>query len=184
MYTTQHPLPCLVFVRSGERGQRLLGIADPARLCGMLARLYPWFNATLADLLVVKNVPVFGTAPVDEWTAITLLTDFVQRLQNSESHAEDAEWSQLSSGLWEHTRWLREETLRGDLGPVLLDPGQSRLRLPGAAEMDEAMVLEILGRDTRFVAVVGDEDTFLRLYDKRRIFEQMKDRITNAQVVV
>jgi hypothetical protein len=182
MYTTQHPLPCVVFVRSSDLGQRLLGVADPARLCGLLTRLYPWFNTTLAELLVTQNVPVFGTAPVDEWIAINLLTDFIQRLQDSVSHAGDAEWSQLSSGLWEHTRWLREEMLRGELGPALFDLGQSRLRRPGAAEVDDAMVLEILGRDTRFIAVVGHGDVFLRLYDKRRIFDRMRDRISKAPV--
>jgi len=49
--------------------------------------------------------------------------------------------------------------------------------------MDEATVLEILGRDTRFVAVVGDGDVFLDLYDKRQIFEQMRDRISKSPKV-
>jgi hypothetical protein len=90
----------------------------------------------------------------------------------------------LSSGVWEHTRWLREEMLRSDLRSVLLDPGQSRLRRSGAAHMDEATVLEILGRDTRFVAVVEGDDTFVNLYDKRRIFELVRERIIKAPAVV
>jgi hypothetical protein len=88
IYARQRPLPCVVFVRDGRDGQRLLGIADPAQLCGSLARLYPWFNTKLAELILGQNLPVFGTAPVDEWTAVNLLTDFIQRLQDSNSHAE------------------------------------------------------------------------------------------------
>jgi hypothetical protein len=65
----------------------------------------------------------------------------------------------------------------------MFDIQQSRLRRTGAAEMDEATVLEILGRDTRFVAVVGDGDVFLDLYDKRQIFEQMRDRISKSPKV-
>jgi hypothetical protein len=127
MYMTQHPLPCLVFVHGGERGQRLVGIADPARLCGTLSRLYPWFNSTLAKIMVARNMPVFGTASVDSYSAISLLTDFISRLQDHEkSHLDDAQWSQLSPGAWEHTSWLREEMLREEHGPVMLDLGQSR----------------------------------------------------------
>jgi hypothetical protein len=176
MYVAQRPLPCIVFVRSVGGRERLLGIGEPAPLCGALARLYPWFNETLAGLLVEKQIPVIGTAPVEVGAATELMTGFVARLQTQDDKTGDPDWSQLSFGAWEHTEWLREEMLRDELRPALLDPNQSRMRR-AAAPADDALVLDILGRNSPFVALVDDSDTFLQLYDKRRIFERVKERI-------
>ena len=202
MYTTQRPLPCIVFVGdlvdkprfglvqptatpSGEDpdARRLIGIAEPARLCGGMARLFPSFNQTLAGLLVEKNIPVFGAATVYEDTAVTLLTDFIARLQDFANHDGDSEWSPLPHGRWEHTRWLDEAMLRNELNSALLDTAQSRLRRPGNAPADETMLLEIMRRDTRFVAVVGDGDVFLNLYDRRQTFERWRERIAAMPAV-
>jgi hypothetical protein len=179
MYTTQRPLPCIVFV--GAR--RLIGIAEPARLCGAMARLFPWFNQTLAGLLAEKNIPVFGATTVDEDTAVTLLTDFIARLQDFNNHDGDSEWSPLPQGRWEHTRWLDEAMLRNELNSALLDTVQSRLRRPGNAPADETMLVEIMRRDTRFVAVVGDDDVLLNLYDRRQTFERWRERIAAMPAV-
>jgi hypothetical protein len=205
MYTTQRPLSCIVFIGdladnpfryrhqllqpeamlsgAGADTQRLIGIAEPARLCGAMARLFPWFNQTLAELMVEKNIPVLGAVTVDEDTATDLLNDLIERLQDFINHDSDSEWSPHPDGRWEHTRWLDKAMLRNELNNALLDTAQSRLRRPGNAPADETMLLEIMRRDTPFVAVVGDGDVFLDLYDRRQIFERWRQRIATMPAV-
>lgn len=186
LYDRQHGLPCVVFVRGAKencQNRQLLGIAETGKLCGQLARLYPWFNDALAQPLLERNVPVFGSTPLEQWVAGDVFATFVQRLQDAGPHDGDPDWSQFRPDKWEHTRWLREDLLRNELQPALLDELQSRLPASPADEINETMLLRIIGRESRFVALVDGAGTFIRLYDRRRLFATYQKRIAQSQLM-
>lgn len=176
LYRATRGLPGVVFVQTDGQIERLLGIADPMKLCGVLATLYPWFNETFAGLLTERKIPIFMSAPIDEWTSIQLMTDFVHRLQSPDEHAIDVHWSKLSSALWEHSLWLNAEIVKQQLASACFDPKAAFLKRPtGMSEEDFAF--EVMARDSPFVALVSEQGEFLQLYDKRRIFEHVRNRL-------
>jgi hypothetical protein len=157
----------------------LLGIADPVKVCSVLASLYPWFNETFATVLMQRGIPIFMSGAIDEGAAIDVMTEFVHRLQTPDDHSGDPEWSKLASGWWEHTRWLNAEMVKKDLSSVLFEPKAAFFRRPDRMS-EQDFVVEIIGRDSPFVALVGEQGEFLQLYDKRRIFERVKNRLQAA----
>ena len=88
-----------------------------------------------------------GRTPLEQWVAGDVFATFVQRLQDAGPHDGDPDWSQFRPDKWEHTRWLREDLLRNELQPALLDELQSRLPASPADEINETMLLRIIGRE-------------------------------------
>ena len=117
---------------------------------------------------------------IDEWAAINIMDQFIHRLQSWDDHSGDPEWSELSSGLWEHTVWLSPEMVRDYLSIALFDPKAAFFR-PAAGISDNDFVFEIMKRDSQFVALVGDNGEFRELYDKRRILDEIKNRLVSAE---
>jgi hypothetical protein len=183
LYDRQHGLPCIVFVRGANGNRRLLGIIETGKLCGQLARLYPWFNDALAQSLLELNVPVFGSTPLGQWVAGNVFDSFIQRLQDAGPHDGDPDWNQLRPDKWEHTRWLHEGMLRNELQPALVDELQSRLPAFPADEINQMMMLRIIGLESRFVALVDSVGTFIRLYDRRRLFATYQKRIAQSELM-
>jgi hypothetical protein len=172
-------LPCIVLVKAEGKVEKLLGIADPAKVCSSIAKLHTHFNTTLAEILTEQNIPISMSGAIDESNAINIMTQFVQRLQSGDDHSRDPEWSELSSGRWEHTVWLSPEMVKDHLSIALFDPKAAFFR-PAAGISDQDFVFEILRRDSQFVALVGDNGEFKELYDKRRILEEVKNRLQAA----
>lgn len=174
------PLPCIVFVNTEGKREKLLGIADPAKVCTSIAKLHTHFNVTLAEILTEQDVPISMSGAIDEWAAINIMTEFTHRLQSQDDHGGDPEWSELSSGWWEHTVWLSPETVRDYLSIALFDPKAAFFR-PAVGISDNDFVFEIMKRDSQFVALVGDQGEFRELYDKRRILDEIKNRLLSAE---
>jgi hypothetical protein len=105
------------------------------------------------------------------------MTQFVHRLQTpGDPQRQLAEWSKLSSGWWEHTQWLTAEMVRGDLSSALFDPKAAFFRRPEGMS-DQDFAFNIIGRDSPFVALVGEQGEFRQLYDKQRIFDRVKNHL-------
>ena len=174
-------LPCIVFVRTEAANQKLLGIADPLRVCSILAKLYPWFYETLADILTKEKIPIFDPGALDEAAAIEVVTEFVHLLQTTDDRTGDPEWSKLWSESWEHTQWLSTELVGGDLASAMFDPKAAFFKRPeGMSDIEFA--IEIVRRDSPFVAVVGEQGEFRELYDKQRLFEKVKNRLVEPLI--
>jgi hypothetical protein len=172
-------LRCIVFVESEGGIERLLGIADPVKLCSVVASRYPWFNEILASLLIERKIPIFMSGAIDERAVVDVITEFVHRLQTSDDHSGDPEWSELASGWWEHTRWLISEMVRKDLSSALFEPKAAFFRRPNGMS-DQDFVVEIIRRDSQFVALIGDQGEFRQLYDKQRIFDRVENRLRGS----
>lgn len=182
MYRAMRNLPCIVFVRTEAGNQKLLGIADPMRVCSVLAKLFPWFNETLVSILTEKKIPIFDAGTLDEAAAIEVMTEFVHMLQTKDDRNGDPEWSKLSRELWEHSQWLSSELVGGNLASAMFDPKAAFFKRPEGMS-DRKFAIEIVGRNSPFVALVGEQGEFRELYDKQCLFERFKNRLVEpAQV--
>ena len=85
-------------MKTEGRIEKLLGIADPVKICSNLANLYPWVNEIFANVLTERRIPIFLCGAIDEGAAIDVMTECVHRLQSPDDHGGDAEWSRLASG--------------------------------------------------------------------------------------
>ena len=179
LYRALGSLPCILFVTVDGTTEKALGIADPARVLSAIARVHTHFNTTFAQILTERNIPISMSGAVDEDDCIGILSDFVHRLQDWEDHSGDPEWSELYQGCWEHTRWLDPQMVYTDLAPALFDPKAAFFRPPEHISRND-LPFEIMRRDSPFVALIGEHGEFRELYDKQRIFEEVKNRLQSS----
>ena len=176
----------VVFVKSTEKRQRqFLGIAKPEKVYRTLGEKYPWLNAALADALTTsvldniasKDVRVFAQ-PLPKEVAQHIVYQFMANplIQMTNDPPSPAEWEKLTSGPWEHTKWIDRRRFNADLLPILGDTDALWFVVsPETTNSERNNAL--LNRPVPFVALVNDRGELKRIVDRRAFLDQLAEHL-------
>ena len=111
---------CIVVIASqdADTRERLVGLVAADDMRRALAWEYPWLEAALFEAWQTVSTTNVATSPgavrvarLSPDLTQQLFTDYVTRLQGGVQGADAAEWTELQSFDWEHSRLLTGDTL-------------------------------------------------------------------------
>ena len=179
----------LVFVADrGDVKHGFVGIAAPGDVRWALAQQCPWFEpafakaySSIGNFQVVSASGKLTSADAHESAqpAVTLVRNFVQRIQKAKAPSSD--WAELTHRAGEepraeHAQWLTVDRLRAILGSRL--SGDAVTVGPQARESDRKLAIQVVDRKGSYVAQIDPQGAFERLLDRQRLIEGLARQVS------
>jgi hypothetical protein len=160
--------------QDADARERLIGLVAADDMRRALAWEYPWLEAALFEAWQTVSTTNVATSPGGVRVArlspdLTeqLFMGYVTRLQDGVRGADTAEWTELTSTDWEHSRLLTSDTLGTVLGGALDNRAVQRSR------SRSRQIAEVLAIEAQYVAVVDGDHRFVSLVDRQAVLEEL-----------
>jgi hypothetical protein len=186
-----------VFVRSVNPERVVLGSASVEQSLWLLARRFPYLEATFADVYghwwsPALDMPtprrgepqthaiLSSTGSLPSQAAAQIATEFVRRLQASPPPLHE-EWLELggddatSPVVWEHAQWITVSVIEQVLGDALNTSRVDRTRTGGEGDL----VRSVIAQQGEFVSIVDADGRFERLIDRMKLVEAVARGCSN-----
>jgi hypothetical protein len=167
---------CIVVIAAegADARERLVGLVAADDVLRALAWEYPWLEAALFSAWDIISTTNAATSPggarvarLSPDMAEQLYNDYVSSLRAAVKGPDEAEWTELQYGGYEHSRLLTADTLgtvlNGSLDHRAIQRSRSRSR----------QLTEVLSIEAQYVAVVDAHHRFVSLVDRQALLEEL-----------